>query len=67
MQPSFFVFALGVLAKGAISQYGSNWTSPTLCNGEGALMAGTSKASHDSSALDDFMVAGATAGSSHGQ
>lgn len=30
-------------------------------------MAGTSKASHDSSVLDDFMVAGATAGSSHGQ
>lgn len=30
-------------------------------------MAGTSKASRDSSALDDFVVAGATAGSSHGR
>lgn len=34
---------------------------------EGALVAGASKASRDRSALDDFVVAGAAAGSSQGQ
>lgn len=67
LQPSSSVFAFSVLAKAVINTYGLNWSFPALYDHSGALIAGTSKTSHDSSALDDFMVAGATAGSSPGR